>query len=897
MKSANIRDEFLDYFKQQDHVVVPSSSLVPHNDPSLLFTNSGMVQFKDVFLGNVQRQYSRAVSIQRCLRAGGKHNDLENVGYTTRHHTFFEMMGNFSFGGYFKQDAIRYSWEFLTDRLKIPAEKLWITVHQQDEESARIWMDGIGVPSQRISYCGDEDNFWSMGETGPCGPCSEIFYDHGPDIAGGPPGSPDADGDRYVEIWNLVFMQYNRDKQGILRSLPRPCVDTGMGLERIAAVMQGVHDNYETDLFAKLVDIALFQAENPHPARIRAGDTYADKMKAAMSGEDTTYIDNSNKALRVIADHVRSTVYLIFDGVTPSNEGRGYVLRRIIRRAIRHGYYLGIDESLFECMVNPFIAMMRHPQLKQNRDLIHNVIQQEERQFNRTLGRGLHVLETAISNLDSKVIPGEIVFKLYDTYGFPADLTTEIAREQSLGIDLEGFERIMSTQKARARAASKFAKISSVPSMHDVPATYFHGYIAHRIKSRIIKIFHAGESVPELATGLDGWVVLADTPFYAESGGQVGDVGKLTAEPGTHFDVQDTQCYEGVIVHIGKVIGDPIRVEDQVIASIDRVARNAAARSHSATHLLHSTLQHIVGEHVQQKGSFVGLDSLRFDFSHTKPLTREELEEIEHVMLERILANDRVCTREMSLENAKAYGAQFLDRETYPDPVRVVFIGDMEYSVELCGGTHVQSTGEIGLFKIVSETSVAHGIRRISAVTMREALSYIHETERCLGHIQKRVSAGRSMVEDAVASLDDRNKQLEKDLDRMTSRNILARVDTLLTDATLVLDKNGNRTHIILANVEDIDSKGLRKMVDHIKSKMQYVIVVLGAVVDSKVSLVVGVQTPSIPVDAAELVNHVARQVGGRGGGRSDFAQGAGNNPHMLDAALQSVSGWIQERL
>jgi alanyl-tRNA synthetase len=743
MKSSEqLRTSFLDYFAQRGHELVPSSPLVPSNDPTLLFTNAGMVQFKDTFLGRDRRPYSRAVSAQRCVRAGGKHNDLENVGYTARHHTFFEMLGNFSFGDYFKREAIELAWDYLTRELGIPAERLWVTVYTEDDEAAAIWLDEQRVDPKRFSRCGAKDNFWSMGETGPCGPCSEIFYDHGPEIAGGPPGSPEEDGDRYVEIWNLVFMQYNRDSVGTLTPLPHPSVDTGLGLERLAAVMQGVHSNYHIDLFRSLIRAA-----------------------ASVTG----CADLEDKSLRVIADHIRSAAFLIADGVTPSNEGRGYVLRRIIRRAIRHGHRLGQDQPFFHLIVPPLVAEMggAYPELVAAQGTCERVLRLEEERFAETLDQGLRILESAIADLGGDRIAGDTVFKLYDTYGFPVDLTADIARERGLELDLEGFERQMQAQKQRARAASQFGG-GQGGELDLEGETEFTGYERLSDQAMVVGLYCDGEPRDRLAIGEDGLIVLDVTPFYAESGGQVGDRGWLLGE-GRAFDVVDTQKRgEGVICHVGRVTRGEINIGDSVEAQVDAPRRQATALNHSATHLLHAALRTVLGDQVQQKGSLVGPERLRFDFSHYEGLTRPQILAVERMVNRQIRENHMVETRIMSLEDAKATGAMALFGEKYADQVRVLRMG--EFSTELCGGTHVKAVGDIGLFKIVAEGGIASGVRRIEAVTGEGALSWVEADEARLLRVAEVLKGGREDVDDKVVALFERARRLEKELDGLKAK-------------------------------------------------------------------------------------------------------------------------------
>ena len=873
MTSAELRKAFLNFFQERDHEIVPSSSLVPANDPTLLFTNAGMVQFKEVFLGKDKRSYKRATSSQRCVRAGGKHNDLENVGYTARHHTFFEMLGNFSFGDYFKREAIEYAWEFLTQTLAIPAEKLWVTVYEDDAEAAEIWLHDIKVDAKRFTRIGDKaggkkyesDNFWSMGDTGPCGPCTEIFYDHGPEVAGGPPGSPDEEGDRYIEIWNLVFMQYDRDRQGKLNPLPKPSVDTGMGLERLAAVMQGVHSNYEIDLFVNLI-----------------------KAAAAVTGCD----DLQNNSLKVIADHIRSCAFLIVDGVLPSNEGRGYVLRRIIRRAIRHGHKLGMREPFFYKLVAHLAEDMGEafPELPTAQAMVERVLRQEEERFAETLDQGMQILEQAIAGLKDKVIPGTTIFKLYDTYGFPADLTGDIARERGLRLDMAGFNREMDAQRERARAASQF-HITDAGEMHLDVCTPFIGYEQLEENTKVIALFHGGQAADSLEEGQEGVVVLERTPFYAESGGQVGDKG-LLEEADVSFDVSDTQKVGSeTVLHIGKIGRGTINVGDIITASVDKDMRKATANNHSATHLLHAALRRVLGEHVTQKGSLVEADRLRFDFSHFEPINAEQLAEIESLVNAQIRNNLAVETRIMSHQDAINRGAMALFGEKYGEKVRVLSMGD--FSIELCGGTHVARTGDIGLFKIINETGIAAGVRRIEAVTGQQALKWIDQGEHQLQHIASLLKTDRAGVEERVAQLLERSRGLEKELERLKGKLASSQGDDLVNQA---VDIQGVK--VLAAQLEAADPKGLRDTLDQLKNKLGSAAIVLATVQGDKVSLVAGVskdQTQAIK--AGDLVNLVAQQVGGKGGGRPDMAQAGGNQPQALPAALASVPEWVRDKL
>jgi alanyl-tRNA synthetase len=863
--TTSIRQAFLDFFRQKDHEVVASSPLVPANDPTLLFTNAGMVQFKDVFLGKEKRSYVRAASSQRCVRAGGKHNDLENVGYTARHHTFFEMLGNFSFGDYFKREAISYAWEFLTEVIELPSERLWVTVFDEDDEAADIWLKEVGVDPARFSRIGAKDNFWSMGDTGPCGPCTEIFYDHGPDVPGGPPGTPDEDGDRYIEIWNLVFMQYNRDASGELTPLPKPSVDTGMGLERLAAILQGVHSNYEIDLFQQLI-----------------------KAAAQVTGAS----DLENKSLRVIADHIRACAFLIVDGVIPSNEGRGYVLRRIIRRAIRHGHKLGMRDSFFYKLVAPLAREMgeAYPELVKLQGQVEQVLEQEELRFAETLDHGMKILEEAIGDLQGQEIPGDTVFKLYDTYGFPVDLTADIARERDLRIDMPGFEAEMALQRERARASSHFSAVDA-GGLDIAGCSEFTGYEREVDQATVTGLFVNGGSVDALHAGTQGIVVLDHTPFYAESGGQVGDRGVLR-KPGGVFRVLDTRKQgEGAIIHIGELMEGAISKGDQLEALIDHQRRAATRLNHSATHLLHAALREVLGDHVQQKGSLVDPERLRFDFSHFQSLSAEELQRIEDRVNEQIRANADVETRIMSIDQAKGAGAMALFGEKYGDVVRVLSIGD--FSIELCGGTHARRAGDIGLFKVVSEAGVASGVRRIEGVTGEAALAYIRDTEKTLTDVAGMVKASRDDAAAKVGQLLDRNRKLEKELEALKAKLASSQGSDLASQAQ---DVGGIK--VLAARLDGADAKSLRETVDQLKNKLGAAAVILATVTDDKVALVAGVtKAETGRVKAGELVNHVATQIGGRGGGRPDMAQAGGNQPENLDTALASVTDWVQQQL
>lgn len=875
MKSAEIRDAFLKYFESKGHTIVASSSLVPGNDPTLLFTNAGMNQFKDVFLGGDVRSYKRAVSSQKCVRAGGKHNDLENVGYTARHHTFFEMLGNFSFGDYFKHDAIRFAWEFLTskDWLKIPAEKLWVTVYATDDEAYEIWNKEVGVPAERIIRIGDNkgapyasDNFWAMGDTGPCGPCTEIFYDHGADIWGGPPGSPEEDGDRYIEIWNNVFMQFNRTADGVLHPLPAPSVDTGMGLERISAVMQHVHSNYEIDLFQHL-------------------------LKAA--AEVTGTSDMENKSLRVIADHIRSCSFLIGDGVLPSNEGRGYVLRRIIRRAIRHGNQLGQKQPFFHKLVKALAEVMggAYPELHKQQSHIERVLLQEEEQFEKTLDKGIAVLEDALGKLSGKEIPGKVVFTLYDTYGFPIDLTNDIARERGLTIDHAGYEVAMAEQRARARAAGTF-KVDYNAVGIDLPVSEFLGYGSLAEQGKIVALVKDGKKVDRLVEGDDGVVVLDRTPFYAESGGQAGDCGYIELG-GNRVEVRDCQKQGASCLHIVRVLQGAVSVGDSVTAKVDSNVRQATALNHSATHLMHAALRKVLGEHVTQKGSLVDSERLRFDFSHFEAVTADQLKAIENLVNDQVRSNSLVATELCDMNTAKAKGAMALFGEKYGDTVRVLTMGD-GFSVELCGGTHVSRTGDIGLFRIVSESGVAAGIRRIEAITGAKALELFDQVELLVDAAGRTLKTNRDSLLEKLESLVAQNRKLEKELAALKTKLATSGSVDVLSQAQ---DINGIK--VLALNLEGADAKSLRDTADQFKNKLGSSVVLLAAVEDdNKVSLVAGVtQDITSKVKAGDLMRHVAEQLGGKGGGRPDMAQGGGTEVAKLDGALSSVVPWVKGQL
>ena len=861
MTSSEIRASYLEFFRKNGHSIVPSSSLVPGNDPPLLFTNAGRVQFKDVFLGREVRDYSRAASSQRCVRAGGKHNDLENVGYTARHHTFFEMLGNFSFGDYFKREAIHYAWNFVTGTLGIPKDRLWVTVYKEDDEAARIWVEEIGIDPTRCTRMGEASNFWQMGETGPCGPCTEIFYDHGAEIPGGPPGSPEEDGDRYVEIWNLVFMQYDRSSDGVLVPLPKPSVDTGMGLERVAAVMQGVHSNYDIDLFETLIRAA-----------------------AEVTGTE----DLESSSLRVIADHIRACTFLIIDGVVPSNEVRGYVLRRIIRRAIRHGYKLGQTQPFFHKLVVTLVREMGsyYTELVSGEARATQVLAQEESRFAETLATGMALLDTAAAKLKSSVIPGETVFRLYDTYGFPLDLTADVARERGLTIDQAGFDAAMEAQRVRARAASKFG--TDLRESVKLPGrTNFSGYDRLAGPGRVSALIFDGAVVDRMLPGQEGQVVLDHTPFYAESGGQMGDTGTL-AGAASRFIVRDTRKLGASFAHIGVLETGEIRVGDELEASVDGERRAAIALNHSATHLLHGALRQILGKHVQQKGSLVAPDRLRFDFSHTQPVTLDELRRIEELVNEEIRRNAPVETRVMALDEAVAAGAMSLFGEKYESDVRVLSIG--EFSMELCGGTHVSRAGDIGLFKILGESGVAAGVRRIEAVTGKAAFEWLLRTEQVLRDVASMLRGSREDVDEKVRELVERSRRLEKEVQQLKSKLASGQSGDLSTQA-----KDVGGVKVLAALVEGADAKSLRDAVDQLRSKLGSSVIVLATVKEGKVVLVAGVSADLLErFKAGDIVGAVAAQVGGRGGGRADFAQAGGTQPENLSAALLSVEALVR---
>lgn len=859
MKSSEIRQAFLNYFVQRGHQIVASSSLVPSNDPTLLFTNAGMVQFKDLFLGLETRSYQRAATAQRCVRAGGKHNDLENVGYTARHHTFFEMLGNFSFGDYFKREAIQYAWEFLTEVLHIPAERLWVTVYKEDLEAEDIWLKEMKVSPERFSRCGEKDNFWSMGDTGPCGPCTEIFYDHGPEVAGGPPGSPDEDGDRYIEIWNLVFMQFNRDREGHLHPLPKPSVDTGMGLERLAAVIQGVHSNYEIDSFQYLI------------------------KAIAQLGQD---IDLNHTSLKVIADHIRSCSFLIVDGVLPSNEGRGYVLRRIIRRAVRHGNKLGLPSPFFSKLVQPLIDVMgdAYPELINSKAHIERILQQEENQFTRTLEQGLRLLQDHIKNLQGQELSGEVAFKLYDTYGFPIDLTADIIREQGLHIDMEAFNQLMQQQREQSQAASQFTTDYHAVSQLDHQSE-FHGYEKESMEAKIIGLLQEGNEVKSINKGAKGAVILDHTPFYAESGGQVGDKGLLIGKEFT-FQVDDTQKVGQAVVHYGKVIKGELTLDLLIHAQVDNIRRDAIRLNHTATHLLHAALKKIVGQHVQQRGSLVDAERARFDFSHFEALTPQQIQQIEEVVNAQIRANNEVITQVMDIESAKQSGAVALFGEKYSDAVRVLSMGD--FSKELCGGTHARRTGDIGLFKIVAEYGIASGIRRIEMVTGRYALAWVNEQLGFMNNLAATLKTTPNSLQEKISQLLLDNKNQEKMIAKLLSEKAQKSGADILGEIEEIKGIN-----LLIKQLEGMDSQTMRHTMDQLKSRIDSAVIILFTIEQNKMNVIAGVskniigKTPS----AAQLVRHLC----GKGGGRDDMAQGGGNVPEDLNSKIKEIREMIEK--
>ncbi|GGE62565.1 alanine--tRNA ligase [Paenalcaligenes hominis] len=872
MKTSEIRQKFLSFFQERGHEIVPSSSLIPANDPTLLFTNAGMVQFKDVFTGKETRPYTSATSSQRCVRAGGKHNDLENVGYTARHHTFFEMLGNFSFGDYFKEDAIRYAWELLTKTYGLPAEKLWVTVYHEDDEAYAIWNEQIGVPAERIIRIGDKggryvsDNFWQMADTGPCGPCSEIFYDHGPDVWGGPPGSPDEDGDRYIEVWNLVFMQFDRDAEGNLNPLPKPCVDTGMGLERISAVLQHVHSNYEIDLFQHLIQAA---------------------------ARETHTQDLSNNSLKVIADHIRACAFMIVDGVIPSNEGRGYVLRRIVRRALRHGHKLGQNQAFFYRLVADLATHMgeAYPELIQQQSRIEQILKQEEERFSETLEHGMKILESALANLPKDgVLDGQTLFTLYDTYGFPVDLTADICREREVEVDLAGFDQAMQRQREMARASGKF-KTAVADLKYDGVETQFEGYEQLTTAATVTALYVDGSAVEQINEGQEAIVVLDSTPFYAESGGQVGDTGVLQGATAA-FTVQDTQkLLAQVFGHHGVVTQGNLKVGDSVQAQVDADHRQHTIRNHSATHLMHKALKIVLGDHVQQRGSLVDADKTRFDFAHDSALSIEQIAQVEAIVNQEILANQPVAAQLMSFDDAVSGGAMALFGEKYGDEVRVLDIG---FSRELCGGTHVARTGDIGLFKIVSEGGVAAGVRRIEAITGENALAWVQKREATLQGAAASLRTQPEKLAERLMQLQTQLRELERERDQLKDKLAASAGQDLVSQA---IELAGG-VKLLVADLPAADPKSLRTTVDQLKDKLKSAVVLLATAKDDKISLVAGVTADiNAKVKAGELIGMVAAQVGGKGGGRPDMAMGGGSDSAALPAALGSVQAWVESQL
>lgn len=871
MTSANIRRAFLNFFANKQHQIVPSSSLIPGNDATLLFTNAGMVQFKDVFLGQDQRNYSRAVTSQRCVRAGGKHNDLENVGYTARHHTFFEMLGNFSFGDYFKREAIQYAWQFLTEEMQLPKDKLLVTVYQSDDEAYAIWLNEIGVPAERIIRIGDNkgapyasDNFWAMGDTGPCGPCSEIFYDHGEHIWGGPPGSAEEDGDRFIEIWNIVFMQFNRQADGRMDPLPKPSVDTGMGLERIAAILQNVHSNYEIDMFVALINAA---------AKI------------------TGATDLNDKSLRVVADHIRSCAFLIVDGVQPSNEGRGYVLRRIIRRAVRHGNKLGAKGAFFYQLVAELVAQMgeAYPELVQKQAVIEKVLKLEEEQFGKTLERGLVILEQALQQVEGTVLPGELVFKLYDTYGFPVDLTNDVARERNLTIDQAGFDAAMAEQRKRAQQASNFSTDYNA-NLTTTQQSQFTGYSQELGQAKVLELIKDGQVVSELNDGETGLVILDQSPFYAESGGQVGDTGRLNLATGAVFMVEDTLKLSHAIAHQGKICG-VIKLGDTVSAEIDNVRRAAIKQNHSATHLLHAALRQVLGDHVTQKGSLVQPDRLRFDFSHFSAVNADELRRIEQLVNEQIQQNHELETNIMSIEQAKEAGAMALFGEKYDDDVRVLSMG--EFSIELCGGTHVKRTGDIGLVKLISEAGIASGVRRIEAVSGASAVAYVQQLEQQAQQVAAAVKGDVLSIAERVEQSLERSKSLEKEIEQLKAKLASQAGASILQQAEHIAGVT-----VLVAQLPATEPKALRTMLDQLKNKLSSAVILLATVNEAKISLIAGVTADTTDkIHAGKLVAWAAEQLGGKGGGRPDMAQAGGTDVKALSSVLDAAKEKLSKQL
>ncbi len=864
VSSQQVRDAFVNYFKSKKHTAVPSASLVPANDPTLLFTNAGMVQFKDVFLGQEQRPYNRAVSVQRCVRAGGKHNDLENVGYTARHHTFFEMLGNFSFGDYFKQDAIFFAWEFLTQVLKLPEDKLWVTVYEDDDEAEKIWFDEIGIDQSRFSRLGKKDNFWSMGDTGPCGPCSEIFFDHGEDVAGGPPGSADEDGDRYIEIWNLVFMQFEKTADGKMTPLPNPSIDTGMGLERVAAIMQNVHSNYEIDIFQYLI-------------------------KASAKAVNCN--DLKQQSLQVIADHIRSCAFLLADGVIPSNEGRGYVLRRIIRRAVRHGFKLGGKPGFFSSLVEPLCQIMgeAYPELVKAKQRVEKSLLREEEQFAKTLSQGMELLEKELKQLNSDTIPGSLIFRLYDTYGFPVDLTGDIAREKGYQVDEAGFEVEMDAQRSRSREGSNFG-VDYREAIRTGIETQFVGYDSLEVDTQLAEIIKNGEKVNSIEKDETGMLILPETTFYAESGGQVGDIGRIISSAG-EFKVTETTKSGKAFLHHGHMVSGKFEPGDKVEAVVETENRRATALNHSATHLLHAALQNVLGDHVMQKGSMVSSERLRFDFAHPEPMTEQEKLTVERLVNQQIRANHAVVTEIMSAEDAKKAGAMALFGEKYGDEVRVLSMGS--FSKELCGGTHVKNTGDIGLFKLINETGIASGVRRVEGLTGATAIDAMQADSRLLHAIAAQFKTTPEQINERIKLLTQQLKESQKSAQALQTKLALGTGSDPLADAVKVGDIS-----VLCKTYDGLDAKALRDTMDKLRDRMAQGVVVLASVNNTKVQLIVGVSKAlSEKIHAGKLVGYLAEQLGGRGGGRADMAQAGGSDAAALPRVMESAKDWVAEQL